>query len=80
MSRQGSNGGSWRTTEAAPLRLIRVERQSTMERKLPTIKEDESTIGDQGSQLQNYNGISRVASFSSSSTKTIYSTKHYACN
>ncbi|GJU29832.1 ribonuclease H-like domain-containing protein [Tanacetum coccineum] len=47
MSRQGSNGGSRRTTEAAPPRLIRVERQSTMERKLPTIKEDECTNGDQ---------------------------------
>ncbi|KAF5770583.1 hypothetical protein HanRHA438_Chr14g0672101 [Helianthus annuus] len=56
MSRQLSNGGGRQTIEAAPPRLIRLERRPTMEKKLPTIKEDECTSGDQGSQLQNFHG------------------------
>ncbi|KAI3799629.1 hypothetical protein L1987_34928 [Smallanthus sonchifolius] len=53
MSRQLSNGGSRKTIEAAPPRLLRLERRPTMEKKLPTIKEDECSSGD---QLQNFHG------------------------
>ncbi|KAD7479945.1 hypothetical protein E3N88_03081 [Mikania micrantha] len=56
MSRQLSNSGSRKAIEAAPPRLIRLERRLTMEKKLPTIKEDECTGCDQGSQLQNFHG------------------------
>ncbi|KAK1409689.1 hypothetical protein QVD17_36218 [Tagetes erecta] len=74
MSRHVSNGGCRQAIEAAPPRLIRLERRPTMEKKLPTIKEDECSGGDQGS-LGN-----RPAAFSSCSTKSLYSMKHSACN
>ncbi|KAI3793526.1 hypothetical protein L1987_36145 [Smallanthus sonchifolius] len=73
MSRQLGNGGSRKTIEAAPPRLLRLERRPTMEKKLPTIKEDECSSGD---QLQNFLG-NRTATFSSSSTNTLYNS---ACN
>ncbi|KAI3748522.1 hypothetical protein L6452_11646 [Arctium lappa] len=76
MSRHSSNGGSRQTVEAAPPRLIRVDRRPTMEKKLPTIKEDECSSGDQGSQLQSFHGNRPV----SCSANTIYSMKHHACN
>ncbi|KVI09629.1 uncharacterized protein LOC112500947 [Cynara cardunculus var. scolymus] len=70
MSRHSS---SRQTVEAAPPRLIRVDRRASLEKKLPTIKEDECSSGD---QLQSFNGNRTV----SSSAKTLYSTKHHACN
>ncbi|CAI9259374.1 unnamed protein product [Lactuca saligna] len=75
MSRHAINGGSRQTVESAPPRLIRVERRPSMEKKLATIKEDECSSGD---QLQNFHG-NRAAAFASSSSKTLNTTKHYAC-
>ncbi|KAL8247522.1 hypothetical protein R6Q59_008738 [Mikania micrantha] len=76
MSRQLSNSGSRKAIEAAPPRLIRLERRLTIDKKLPTIKEDECTSCDQGSQLQNSHG-NCSESISSSYTKTLYNS---ACN
>ncbi|KAJ9540251.1 hypothetical protein OSB04_026757 [Centaurea solstitialis] len=72
MSRHSSSGGGGRqTVEAAPPRLIRIDRRPTMEKKLPTIKEDEcsSGCGDQGGQLQSFHGNRTL---SASSAKTLY--------